>query len=243
MKVSIQRCKILLCVSILGNVVLFAFFYKAENYSHYFQHIILEKVGLIPANIENRPDYCAVKGWNTTIKKLDYQCDVMFFGHSQIAGSDFREYFPNTRIVTSGYPGDNVIGMRMRVEQIEALKPSKVFLMCGVNSLRMKDNDFKAKYDLLIKDIRAASPNSKLYIFNILPECDGTLGKASQNSKIIERNKFLMDYARRNNIPLIDLYTLYADKDGALYKDVTTDGVHLTPQGYNRWAEALKDYM
>lgn len=237
-----NTCKFLLCTSIVANIVLLIYSCRAENYGHYFRHL-LEEIDTTKVDIRNRPDYWSVRGWNTTIEKLDYKCDVMFFGHSQIEMSDFRKYFPNVKIVTSGYPGDNVSGMRMRVAQIEALKPSKVFLMCGVNSLGMKDEDFKYQYNALVEEIEEASPNSKLYIFNILPECNGPLGSTSNNKKIVYRNKFIEEYTQRKNIVLIDLYSLYADKNGVLFEDVTIDGVHLNPQGYDRWADAIKQYM
>lgn len=194
-------------------------------------------------NVEERPDYWALRGWNSMIAKMDFHPDAMFFGHSQIEMCDFRHYFPNLQIAASGYPGDNVEGMRLRVEQIASLKPSKVFLLCGANSLGMSDQDFEAQYDLLVNEIKAASTSSELYIFNILPQRDGTSGKASRNSKIVERNRFIKEYTQQNDIPLIDLYSLYADADGTLFLDITLDGIHLTPQGYDRWAEALRPYM
>ncbi len=239
---EISASKILLCASFFVNVVFMGTIYKEENRGHYIRSI-LESHGIVESNIKSRPDYWAIRGWNTTIEKLDYKCDILFFGHSQIEMSDFRKYFPNKNIVTSGYPGDNVKGMMLRVDQIKALKPNKIFFMCGVNSLGMKDDDFKQKYDELINAIKNASPKSELYVFNILPECDGTLGKISQNSKIVKRNEFIKNYTSQKNIKLIDLYSLYIDKDGNLFKEITKDGVHLTPDGYDRWANAIKPYM
>ena len=152
--------------------------------------------------------------------------------------SDFRKYFPGKKIITSGYPGDNVEGMLLRVRQIRALKPKKIFLLCGVNSLGFSDNLFKSKYNLLINSIKRASPKSKLYIFNILPIITGkTLGEDAKR-KILDRNKFLANYSKRNNLTLIDLYSLYKDKDGNLIKAYTKDGIHLTPP--NRMISGLK---
>lgn len=236
---------ILLWVSLIANIGFIYLSYKYERKCHLITHK-LEIMGIIknvPKDITERPDYWCVEGWNNTIRKLDIQCDVLFFGHSQIAMSDFRKYFPHLSIVTSGYPGDNVEGMHMRVGQIEALRPEKIFLMCGVNSLGMSDEEFKTKYDQLVKDIQKASPTSILFIFNILPECNGSLGKASLNNKIVKRNKFIKEYAQQNKIQMIDLYSIYADENGALYEDLTIDGLHLNPEGYDRWAEAIRTYM
>lgn len=236
---------ILFYASIFVNIGFIFLSYKYEHKCHLITHKLVNMGILkkVPMELIERPDYWSVVGWNNTIEKLDIQCDVLFFGHSQIAMSDFRQYFPNVNIVTSGYPGDNVEGMVMRVDQIAALKPTKIFFMCGVNSLGMSDEDFKQKYDRLVKAIQQASPHSSLFIFNILPECDGTLGNASLNNKIVQRNQFIKEYTQQNNIQLIDLYSIYANEYGQLYKDITYDGVHLNPEGYDRWAEAIKPYM
>ena len=244
-KHSISTCKVLLCASLIVNICFILLMYKYETNSQMLRHR-LEYVGIIEkktTSFIDRPDYWCVKGWNTTVNQLNYKCDVMFFGHSQIQQSNFQKYFPNVNIITSGYPGDNVEGMMMRVEQIEALKPTKLFLMCGVNSLGFPDEEFKSKYDLLIREIQKASPQSKLYIFNILPKCDGIKGKASDNNKIVERNNFIKQYCQQKNIKLIDLYSLYVSKDGTLCKNLTVDGVHLTPNAYDIWAKVIKPYI
>ncbi len=228
------------------NLATIGLIYKYETKSHLLQRK-LENVGILKSQttdfVVGRPDYYSVAGWNNMVEKLDYKCDVMFFGHSQICQSDFRKYFPNEKIINSGYPGNNVKGMLMRVPQIKALKPTKLFFMCGVNSLRMSDEEFYTKYDLLVSEIRKASPQTKLYIFNILPECNGASGKNSRNEKIRERNKFIAHYTKNKGIVMIDLYSIYADKNGNLDSQVSTDGVHLTPRGYDRWAEAIRPFM
>jgi lysophospholipase L1-like esterase len=233
-----KKKRILLIVSLITNFVLstlLLFFYLSPSAFHIYE--------CKKSNNAERPDYWAIRGWNSMVAKIDLHPDVMFFGHSQIEMCDFRHNFPGLQIVVSGYPGDNVEGMRLRVEQIASLKPIKVFLLCGANSLEMSDEEFQAKYDQLVNEIKAASPSSELYIFNILPQCDGTSGRASRNGKIVERNCFIKEYTQQNNIPMIDLYSLYTDVDGTLFRDITLDGIHLTPQGYDRWAEALRPYI
>ena len=38
----------------------------------------------------------------------------------------------------------------------------------------------------------------------------------------------------------IDLYSLY-EVEGKLPDDITTDGLHLSPKGYEKWYEVLKE--
>ena len=42
---------------------------------------------------------------------------------------------------------------------------------------------------------------------------------------------------------MIDLYSIYCDKDGNLIDSLTVDGLHLTKDAYSRWAECLIPYV
>jgi lysophospholipase L1-like esterase len=37
----------------------------------------------------------------------------------------------------------------------------------------------------------------------------------------------------------MDLHPQFADGDGMMRRDLTTDGIHLSPQGYELWQAAL----
>jgi len=190
-----------------------------------------------------RPDYWAIVGWNSTLRKLNLDCDVCFFGHSQIEMSDFQQFFPDKKIVTLGYPGDNVIGMLHRVDQIKCVRPDKIFLMCGVNSLGMPDTVFQKKYALLVDSIRCAAPGARLYVFNILPERDGITGQKHMNAKICDRNHFIESFSIENGIVCIDLFSAFVDSDTCLRREYSIDGLHINDDGYKLWADIIKEYI
>lgn len=236
-KIFYITTSVLLASNILTSIVL----YKIESKTNYIERYLERRRGVVDRELS--PDFWCIQGWNNTLSKLDYDCDICFFGHSQIASSDFREYFPNKNIVNLGYPGDKLKGMMLRVEQIAYVKPEKVFIMAGVNSLGYSKDEFEDAYNELITAIKTQVPSAELFLFNILPQSDGELGKAINNENIQVRNTYIRNYAEENKITMIDLYSIYCDKDGNLIDSLTVDGLHLTKDAYSRWAECLIPYV
>lgn len=201
------------------------------------------KFGLAKYNSEDESDYWAVKGWTRSIKKMNITCDVCFFGHSQIYYGDFQKYFPKLKIIELGYPGQDIKGMLMRTDQIKDVHPKKIFIMAGVNSLWYTKHDFEESYERLINKIRSENRNSQLYVLNILPECDGKGGKSSNNQIIRERNYFIKKIAEKIGIECIDLYTVYADRNGQLPMSMSVDGLHLKPNAHSIMYKELSPYI
>ena len=225
-----------IAIIILQTLLLAVVLYKSGYYKN-----VMAKVGIETKKSEtDRPDYWCISSWTRSLQKMDISCDVCFFGHSMIAQSNFHLAFPDKKIVELGYSGDNIKGMQMRVAQIVAVHPKKVFAMAGTNSLSYTGETFEKEYDKLIATIQDSLPQAKLYLFNIIPQNDGRLGKTERNQIIRERNTFIKNYSNKKKIPLIDLYTLYADRNGALDKKYTKDGVHLVPEAYRLWANAIR---
>jgi len=47
--------------------------------------------------------------------------------------------------------------------------------------------------------------------------------------------------AEKRGIPFVDLHAALSDPEGEVMKNITTDGVHLTPASYRKWKAALID--
>lgn len=201
---------------------------------------VLVKLGLIE---QTEKTNWAVVGWNNTLEKLDYDADVVFLGDSITCGSDFREYFPQKRIVNLGYPGDTLAGMIDRVPGVTAVTPEKVFVMGGINGL----TDFNvdkciSEYEALLNAIEDALPEAQIYIQSVLPISFGKELSVCHNSTIKDFNNRLATIAKDREIIFIDLFVLY-EKDGEMNSELTKDGIHLWPEAYELWADAIADYV
>ena len=205
----------------------------------FFQRVFA-KLGWVQRDPSDKPDYWCIRGWNNTLDKLDLDVDVVFYGNSITCGSSFQDYFPEVSICNLGYPGDNLDGLTSRSYMIATVKPEKVFVMGGINGLKeMPIKAFIQKYEKLILEIRKNVPSAQLYFQSILPI---TNEKYSGNDKIQRCNDIIDSLARVYKCQYIDLFSLY-EKNGEMNPEYTKDGVHLKPEHYDKWAEAIRPFI
>jgi lysophospholipase L1-like esterase len=171
-------------------------------------------------------------------------------------GNSLTEYAGNwsklvgvKHIVNRGIAGDDAMGIYNRLSQILPGHPKAIFLMIGINDLSHDLTSLQV-VDLVqkvIKKIRHDSPKTRLYIQSLLPinESFGvwkTLDGKSSSIPVI--NRMLQQYASHHKIEFINLYPNFV-RHGTLVmrKEMTIDGLHLTPFGYKVWAFEVRKYM
>lgn len=57
-----------------------------------------------------------------------------------------------------------------------------------------------------------------------------------------EINEILAKEAPSLDVTWINLYPLFTDADGNLRSELTSDGLHLKPEGYRIWGSIIKPY-
>ena len=181
--------------------------------------------------------------WERSLKQLDYDADIVFFGDSITSNGDFQNHFAYQRIVNLGVSGDSLTGMRNRVEMLASVKPEKVFIMGGINSLSDKNSEkIFQQYEALIDEIQAMLPEAQLYIESILPISKEKEKNCADNTVIASFNEKLQELATEKDLTYIDLYSLYV-LDGYMNPKLTKDGFHLQPDAYEYWFDAIETYV
>ena len=232
-----------LVLSLVANVVLLGSIYFIGGVKTNFFRRIGTRMGVCEKKTQDRGDYWCIKGWTNTLNKLDYDADVVFFGNSITCGGNFQDCFPNVKTCNLGYPGDNMDGMMLRVEQIKAVSPEKVFVMAGINGLQMQTDDvFEKKYQQMVDSIKSAVPEAEIYLQSILPVNHSMTGSYGNGEKIRKTNGIISQIASRSNCIYVDLWSLY-EVDSEMPKELTRDGVHLFPEAYDRWMEEIRRYI
>ena len=241
-KFGLKNC--VLWLSLIGNVLLLAIVIFIGCVKTNYINSKLERIGLIKFDPTRRGDYNSIIGWTNTLEKLHLDVDVVFFGNSITRASSFERYFPNVKICNLGYPGDNTEGMSLRVNQIKVVNPEKVFVMAGINGLQAQTEEvFTEKYATMVDSIKQAVPKAKIYLQSILPVNPSMeAGKVFNKEKIAKCNENVRNIAEQKGCVYVDLYKLYA-VDGIMPKELTPDGVHLFPKGYDRWANEIRKYI
>lgn len=186
--------------------------------------------------------YLLRRGWANTIKKLHIDSEVVFFGDSHTYFADFQQYFPNVSICNLGLEGDNMEHFPKRLDMLQYVHPDKVFFMGGVNSIKEDTQTLEQQYRGLFDMFRDSLPHTKIYIQSILPVNPIKYYAYADNKKIKSVNKLLENLAKDYSFTYIDLYSVY-ESDGCLPMTLTDDGIHIKPERYDLWANAIKRYV
>ncbi len=176
--------------------------------------------------------------------------DIVFLGNSITDGGEFQELFGMENVLNRGIRSDRISGVMKRLDQITEGEPKMIFLLIGINDVADSNNTpekIAAKYDELIKAIRQKTPSTQLYVQSIMPinndfkRYKSLFGRESLIPAINER---LATLAVDNGAVYIYLWPVLADPEsGKMHKNFTTDGLHLSGEGYRAWAEALRPYV
>lgn len=158
------------------------------------------------------------------------------------------DMYPGENVINRGIGGDHIggwhyLGLIDRLDtSVSVLEPKQVYLMIGVND--MLDNgppmeNMKAAYALLLDELQKAAPEAEIIVQSILPVRKEKFDYMEDN--IIELNQEIERLATARGMHYIDLHSRFEDENKDLRKELTNDGVHLTPRGYELWLDILAE--
>ncbi|PKO17975.1 hypothetical protein CVU37_06490 [candidate division BRC1 bacterium HGW-BRC1-1] len=170
---------------------------------------------------------------------------LVLLGDSISEGHPAKE-IAGFRVVNMGISGDKIAmepdgGVLRRLDVVARAKPAHVFLMVGVNDFWHTPPkpvaDAKADYSKLAEALANALPDSKLWMLSTFP----TAGNhADFNPLVKELNERVRAQAELHGTEYVDLHPVLADPKGELRTEFTSDGIHLTPQGYDAWTSEME---
>lgn len=173
---------------------------------------------------------------------------IVFFGNSITEAGKWDVFFAKQQPANRGIAGDNTEGMLARMHEVIAAKPSKLFIMAGVNdmSLQRTNDVIIRQMKMLLRQVKAGSPETKIYVQSALPICDAKLTYERYKGKEIQienYNTLLKALCNEMNITYIDIYSLLLEKPLTLNNEYTSDGIHIDEKAYNIWAEHIRKYV
>lgn len=186
----------------------------------------------------------------TLFEKLPvYEDDIIFLGNSMTNGGEWTELFDNKRVKNRGISGDICMGVYDRLDAIVDGKPSKIFLLIGVNDIARNtlSDTIVSQIGNILDKIKCRSPQTKVYLQSIIPVNDyfGMFEGHTQHWKIIRPlNESLKGLAERKDVVYIDLFTHFiSSENDKMDIKYTNDGLHLLGEGYMRWVKIIKTYV
>ncbi|MDB9313394.1 GDSL-type esterase/lipase family protein [Spirulina sp. CS-785/01] len=161
-----------------------------------------------------------------------------------------RNYLPPHQTwLNQGISGEKTMGLLRRLEFLDETDPQVIFIMIGINDILwdVEDATLLSNYRLIIRYLKTVHPDTEIVIQSILPHAGEQAtweGKerllANPNTRIQRLNRELKTMADEENVLFLNLYPLFADEQGALKLELTTDGLHLNGEGYEVWSTALQ---
>lgn len=176
---------------------------------------------------------------------------------SILAGDSLSLWFPPDLLpegknwLNQGISGETSNGLLKRLKVFDRTQPEVIFVMIGINDLirGMSNGVILDNQRQIISYLQKTHPTAQIVVQSILPHAaeeaswkgrDKLLAVA--NSRIRELNQQLQSISAKKGVKYLDLYPLFANKQGNLRREFTTDGLHLSPEGYVVWRSALQIY-
>jgi lysophospholipase L1-like esterase len=174
-------------------------------------------------------------------------CDLLFVGDSITEGwganTVWQKTYAPRKAVNIGIGGDTTQNVLWRITngELEGLSPKAVVLLIGTNNFGLHGDapaDVAKGVAAVVDTLRKKLPSAKILLLGVFPrdEKPGT----GMRKKIAELNASL---AKVEGVSFLDIGAKFLSPDGTLAKDVMPDFLHLSPKGYQIWADAIEPWI
>lgn len=162
---------------------------------------------------------------------------IVMLGDSITAEADWTRLLPDRPLVNEGHPGFTTEQLIDVAERVASADPAAVVVLTGTNDIRdgHPPSWTRTHLERLI-DALARGSDATVVIQTILPRADAPAAVRQANGEI-------RDLASVRGLRLLDLYEPFDDGTGGLRARETYDGLHLTVDGYERWADELEPVL
>ncbi len=191
----------------------------------------------------------ARKGYASTLEHHNQlltkeNADIIFLGDSITAGWNneiMKSKFAKYKTMQIGIGGDQTQNVLWRTENstLDQINPKLIILMIGTNNISAgyTVNQIAAGNEAILKAIEKKNPKTKILLLGIFPR-----GKAISeplNDKIKKINALLAKMADEKRVYYLDIGKELIETDGTISRKIFRDGLHLSKEGYVRWADAI----
>ncbi len=138
-----------------------------------------------------------------------------------------------------GGDGTQHVLWRLSQGQLKGIHPRLVVLMIGTNNTRQNTPEKIAEgVTAVVTEYRKHCPEAVILLLGILPR--GEKPSDPLREKIASINQILAKLDDGEKIFFRDIGSKFLEPDGSISKKVMPDFLHLAPESYKLWAEAIQ---
>lgn len=136
--------------------------------------------------------------------------------------------------------GETTAHVVRRLTYFAGVRPNVIYVMVGVNDLKngVDPAVIVSNMELIAQRLRVQHPHTQIVVLSILP----TRWPTIPQPRVRQVNQQLAIALQRRGVGFVDLQPAFGDSQGLLRADLTTDGLHLNPQGYSLLTSYLTRY-
>lgn len=178
--------------------------------------------------------------------------DLLFLGDSITQGwgnngkAAWARHYANRKAANFGIGGDRTQHVLWRIENGELeppIKPKVIVLMIGTNNSASDPGDkIAAGVERIVKTAREKT-GAKVLLLAIFPRGETAIKAATQRSVIAIANERIAKLDDGKNVRFLDPSNKLQNPDGTISREIMYDYLHLTPQGYEIWADAMEPLL
>lgn len=176
---------------------------------------------------------------------------IVFLGTSITQNFELEEAFRIPHLQNRGINGDQLRGMNRRMGAITRQQPRAIFIEAGINDLgdgECSPEYLRSEMNRLLDRIQVETQGTcEVYVLGLLPVANTSDAMQNYcspeiNAKIKQTNALYRTVCAANGTTYIDVHSAFV-ADGAIEDSFTTDGVHLSGEGYMKLADILRPYV
>src|SRR5213594_991088 len=179
------------------------------------------------------------------------KAQVIFIGDSITQGWEgegkevWAKYYAHRNAVNLGIGGDRTQHVLWRFDHgnLDGLKPKAAVIMIGTNNSNGEDNTVDQIADgvtAIVRKLRDRLPDTKILLLPIFPRGENF---NNQRGKILQVNQVLQKLADGRNVLWVDFGYKFVTPEGRIPRDLMPDYLHLSPAGYEIWADSMEPVL
>ena len=172
---------------------------------------------------------------------------VIFLGDSITQGWEgagkeiWTKSYDSLKAINAGIGGDRTQHVLWRLENgnIQGVKPKVAVLMIGTNNSGMNTSEeIAAGITAIVKKLQTSLPETKVLVLGIFPRGPDT---NDIRRKVNEgANAIVSKLDNGKSVFYLDIGPKFLSQDGVLSKEIMPDLLHLSPKGYQIWADSIE---
>ena len=175
--------------------------------------------------------------------------DLAFIGDSITQGwegngkSVWEKFYGERNAINLGFGGDRTehVIWRLTRGNLNNVKPKVAVLMIGTNNTGhhlQEPREVAAGVRSILDIVQEKTPNTKVLLLGVFPRGKDRFDEKRLNNTAI--NQLVHRFEDGDKVHYLDISESFLESDGTLSKEIMPDLLHLSEEGYKRWANSIE---